>query len=168
MAKYAWATDIHLDHIDDDVRLVDFAKSLIVTEPSGIFITGDISVAPRLVYHLSVIERVCQRPVFFILGNHDFYGGEIEPIRKSMRDLSNLSQFLRYMPLSPYVALTPGTALVGHDGWYDAMYGDANRSKFFMNDWGAIKDFVQHSGGSKYMNTMRDLKDRAGLIAHVR
>lgn len=168
MSKYAWCTDIHLDHIDDDVRLVDFAKSLVTTEPPGIFITGDISNATRLVYHLSVIERVTQRPTFFILGNHDYYGGEIEPVRKAMRELTNMSQFLKYLPLSPYVALTPTTALVGHDGWYDALNGDGDKSRFMMNDWVAIKDFVPHSGGAQFMRMQRDLRDRAGLIAHAR
>jgi predicted MPP superfamily phosphohydrolase len=168
MGKYAWATDIHLDHIDIDERLVDFAKSLVATEPPGVFITGDISNAQRLVYHLSVIERVVQRPVFFVLGNHDYYGGEIDVVRKSMRDLSNMSQYLKYLPLSSYVALTPSTALVGHDGWYDAYHGDADRSRFTMNDWVMIKDFVPHSGGGKYMRTMGAIKDRAALVAHAR
>lgn len=168
MAKYAWCTDIHLDHIDRDDALVAFAESLVATEPPGVLISGDISNAQRLVYHLSVIERVVQRPVFFVLGNHDYYGGEIEPVRKSMRELTNMSQFLKYLPLNPYVALTPGTALVGHDGWYDALYGDGARSRFMMNDWVMTKDFVPFSGGSQYMRTMGNVKDRDGLIAHAR
>lgn len=168
MAKYAWATDIHLDHIDRDDALVAFAQSLVVTEPAGVFITGDISNANRLVYHLSVIERVVQRPVFFVLGNHDYYGGEIEPVRKTMRELSNMSQFLKYLSLSPYVALSPSTALVGHDGWYDAYYGAGPRSRFIMNDWVCIKDFVPHSGGASFMRMNGNLRDRDALIAHVR
>lgn len=168
MSKYAWCTDIHLDHIDSDAQLVAFAQSLVKTEPTGILITGDISNAHRLVYHLSVIERVAQRPTFFILGNHDYYGGDIETIRKSMKELSNMSQFLKYLPLSPYVTLSQNTALVGHDGWYDAMNGDGERSRFMMNDWVMIKDFVPFSGGGQYMHMMHDLKDRPGLIAHSR
>lgn len=168
MAKYAWCTDIHLDHIDRDDALVAFAQSLVTTEPAGVFITGDISNANRLVYHLSVIERVVQRPVFFVLGNHDYYGGEIEPVRKAMRELSNMSQFLKYLPLSPYVALSPSTALVGHDGWYDAYHGDGARSRFMMNDWVCIKDFVPHSGGASFMRLNGNLRDRDALIAHAR
>src|SRR5262249_35847749 len=141
------------------------AESLIASEPPGIFITGDISNAQRLVYHLSVIERVAQRPVYFVLGNHDYYNGEIEPVRKSMRELTNLSQFLKYLPLSPYVALTPSTALVGHDCWYDAQLGDPLHSRFLMNDWVMTKDFVQHSGGYKFLSKMHDIRDRASLIS---
>lgn len=165
MSKYVWASDIHLDHIDDDAKLVEFANSLVVSDPVGVFLTGDISNANRLVYHLSVLERVVQRPVFFVLGNHDYFYGDIESVRKSMRQVSNMSQYLKYMPLSSYVALSPATALVGHDGWYDAVYGDGDRSRFLMNDWSLIKDYVPASGGGQYMNMMKGVKDKAEVIA---
>jgi predicted MPP superfamily phosphohydrolase len=165
MGKYAWCSDIHLDHIDDDARLVAFANSLIANDPIGIFVTGDISNAKRLVYHLSVIEKVVQRHVFFVLGNHDFYGGDIVSVRKSMHELSNISPFLRYLALNSYIPLSKSTALVGHDGWYDALYGDGDRSWFMMTDWYAIKDYVSSSGGEVYMNMMRTVKDKAELVA---
>jgi predicted phosphohydrolase len=168
MAKYAWATDIHLDHLHHDAQLVDFAQSLVVTEPQGIFITGDISNAVKVVYHLSALERVVQRPVYFVLGNHDYYNGSIDDVRKAMRELSNMSQFLKYMPLSPYVILTPNTAVVGHDGWYDALNGNASGSRFLMNDWCMTKDFIQNSGGHQYMRSTGNIKDRNALISQVR
>src|SRR6478736_1682192 len=166
MAKYAWCTDIHLDHIDDP-QIVRFAESLIVTEPAGVFITGDISDAKHIVYHLSVIERVVQRPVFFVLGNHDYYGGDFETTRKTMKELTNMSQFLKYLPLLPYVPLTPTTAVVGHDGWYDALNGNP-KSRFMMNDWYAIKEFVPFSGGPGFYRTKGELKARDGMISLAR
>jgi predicted MPP superfamily phosphohydrolase len=168
MPRFAWTTDIHLDHLYGDVDVVNFANSLIVTDPPGIFVTGDISSATKLVYHLSIIERTVKRPVYFVLGNHDFYNGDIESVRKSMRELSNMSQFLKYMPLVSYQILSPATALVGHDGWYDAFYGDVNGSRFLMNDWSMIKDFVQHSGGHTFMQINRNIANRTDLIALAR
>jgi len=167
MSKYAWATDIHLDHIDDEGRLVRFAESLVASDPTGVLITGDISNSKTLVYHLSLLERVVQRPVYFVLGNHDYWDGEIEPVRKSMQELTNMSQFLKYMPMSPYVVLTPGTALVGHDCWYDAQCGDPLNSRFMMNDWSMTKDFIQHSGGYSFMSRFHEIRDRASLISQV-
>lgn len=167
MSKYAWATDCHLDHVSSNEKLIAFAEKLVATEPPGIFITGDISNAKQLVYHLSAIERVCQRPIFFVLGNHDYYDGEIEPVRKSMRELSNMSRYLKYLPLTQYVTLTPNTALVGHDCWYDAQFGDPLHSRFMMNDWAMTKDFLQHSGGRKFLIENRTVRDRASLISQV-
>jgi Icc protein len=147
MAKCGWATDVHLDFLrNDEKRLVAFAESLVKDNPTGILLTGDISIAKELVYHLSVIERVVQRPVYFVLGNHDYFGGSIEQVRASMRELSNASQFLRYMPVMPYLALTPSTAVVGADGWYDGLYADPIASRFVMTDWNAIHEFREVNG----------------------
>lgn len=144
MVKLAWATDIHLDFVSDPL-LVDFGARLIASNPDGVVITGDISVASKLVYHLSALEKVVQRPIYFVLGNHDFYGGTIETIRKQMKEVSNISQYLRYLPNSPYITLSPGTALLGHDGWYDALNGNWKTSNFGMSDWVYINEFALRS-----------------------
>ena len=147
MNQYGWATDIHLDFLrGDDQRLIAFAEGLIKSNPTGIFLTGDLSVAKTLIYHLSAIEKVVQRPVYFVLGNHDYYGADTERVRKAMRELTNVSPFLRYMPTMPYYALSGATAVVGHDGWYDALYGDWKTSSLGMTDWSAINDFVPVNG----------------------
>jgi Icc protein len=144
MALYAWATDIHLDFLrGDEQRLTAFAESLIAQDPAGIFLTGDLSIAAQLEHHLSVIERVVQRPIYFVLGNHDYYGGSIASVRQAMNALSRGSTFLRYMPTTAYHALTPSTAVVGHDGWYDARFGKAEGSSFQLRDWFVIEDFLQ-------------------------
>lgn len=168
MSKFAWCTDIHLDHLHDDASLISFAEGLVATDPASILITGDISTAKNLVYHLSAIERVVQRPVFFVLGNHDYWGGDIDTVRKEMKDVCNMSQFLKYLPLSPYTPVSPTTAIVGHDGWYDAYYGDADKSQFVMNDWALIRDYVQFSGGGQFMNINRGVADKAGVISFSR
>lgn len=168
MAKYAWATDVHLDCITSEQGLIAFAESLVVTEPQGLFLTGDISNASQLIYHLSAIERVVQRPVFFVLGNHDYYGSDIDTVRKAMHQVSNMSQFLKYLPLTSFVPLSPNTALVGHDGWYDVLNGLGEKSRFMMSDWSAIKDFVPFSGGGSFMRNTGNVKDRYGLVEHAR
>jgi hypothetical protein len=88
------------------------------------------------------------------LGNHDYYGATIEPVRKAMRELTNVSQFIRYMPTMSHYALTPGTAVVGADGWYDAGAGNWQSSSFAMTDWTAIGDFVQVNGNKATIVTL--------------
>lgn len=157
MTNLAWATDIHLDFIDsrDQKALVQFGESLVESNPSAILLTGDISVAKSLTFHLSALERIVERPVYFVLGNHDFYHGSVAEIRKNMKELTNMSQYLRYLPTTPYVSLSPKTALIGHDGWYDAGYGDVKKTNFVMRDWTAISEFVMGgamSAGALYGN----------------
>lgn len=141
MARYTWVTDIHLDHIDEQA-LINFGQSLLQTKTEGVIVTGDISNANKLTFHLSALERIVQRPIHFVLGNHDYYGGSIEEIRKNMKDLTNMSQYLRYLPVTPYAVLTPTTALIGADGWYDALNGNWKTSTFGMSDWVYIQEFL--------------------------
>lgn len=152
MTKYAWASDIHLDFLrNDEQKIVKFTESLVKDNPTGIILTGDISTAKQLTYHLSIMERVAQRPIYFVLGNHDYYYGSIDEVRKNMHELSNISPFLKHLSTTPYVQLTPSTALVGCDGWYDCQHGDWKNSTFSMSDWQIIHDFLQVSGGNTGM-----------------
>ena len=151
MSSYAWVTDIHLDWLRGEHEIVRFGESIARTGADGVFITGDISNAGSLVYHLSVIERAIARPTYFVLGNHDFYRADVESVRAKMRELSNVSSYLRYMPTVQYTPLNQKTAVVGHDGWYDALYGDWKKGTFMMPDWTQIGDFangVKSSPGS--------------------
>lgn len=167
MTQYAWATDTHLDFLHTEQAVIEFANTLAASSTAGIFLTGDISISNQIVYHLSIIERIAQRPIYFVCGNHDFYRSEISIVRSELHELSNMSPFIKYMPTTSYVALTPSTAVVGHDGWYDALYGDYARSNFMMSDWIAIKDFIATSGGREYVNGGR-LKDKNALVGLAR
>src|SRR5260221_12791077 len=143
--RNAHITDIHLDFLKEQ-QILEFATRVADSGCSGVLLTGDISNTKNLTYHLSILERVIQKPIMFVAGNHDFYGVSIAAVRKSLAELSNMSQFLRYMPTVPYIALSPTTAVVGHDGWYDALYGDWNNSPVMMSDWAQIRQFGDLSG----------------------
>jgi hypothetical protein len=47
---------------------------------------------------------------------------------------------LHYLTAAPPVELAPGVALVGHDGWADARFGDYDRSYVMMNDYKLIAE----------------------------
>ena len=64
----------------------------------------------------------------------------------------------------PYVQLSNNTALVGHDGWYDALYGDWKSSRFVLNDWSAIADFA--AAGSSHSRNMAEVVAISRKIAH--
>jgi predicted phosphohydrolase len=145
MARLTWCTDIHLEFLNDDA-IARFAKELSAVPSDGIVITGDISNSKLLVYHLSIIERAANKRVFFVLGNHDYYGSSFEKVRKQMHEVHNISQYLKYVSELNYVPLTTATAIVGHDGWYDAAWGDWQRSMTSLNDWQNIQEFVLAGG----------------------
>jgi 3',5'-cyclic-AMP phosphodiesterase len=144
--KLTWATDVHLDFIDgpDETGRVDeeFAAPLSRVAGDGVVLSGDISLADSIVRHLRIIDRVVNKPIFFVLGNHDFYNGEIEAVRREVSQACAESRNLNYLTRSEPFLLTKKVALVGHDGWYDAYHGDAQGSPYVMSDWFKIMDFV--------------------------
>lgn len=165
MGTLAWASDIHLDHMSDD-GVVRFAESIAEKEPDGVILTGDISTSQKLVYHLSILERVLQRPIHFVLGNHDYYMSDIESTRKMMKEVTNFSQHLKYIPVTSYNVLTPKTALVGADGWYDARNGSSS-TRMLLNDFVYIKELARHSGGHQFVMN-GNLKDRNAMVQQIR
>lgn len=162
--NYAWLTDTHLDHLSDE-KVIAFANAVKATPTAGILWTGDISNGNRLIRHLATVEQAVQRPIYFVLGNHDYYGTQIEYQRKCMRELVTVSPYLKYAPNSSYVMLTTTTALVGHDGWYDAIHGDAKRGTFILTDWSAIHEYI----GANNVDDIISISRRLALesVQHV-
>lgn len=145
--KIAWATDIHLDFLQRDggtnlVRQV-FVEPLVASNPDAVIISGDISLSDMLEDHLRLIDAAVRCPVYFVLGNHDFYGGSFESVRSAVMRASLGSRNLRYLTVEKEpISLAPGLTLVGHDGWYDAHYGRPFSAGLVMSDWLQIDDFA--------------------------
>ena len=114
----------------------------------GLFLTGDISNSIKLLEHLGILEAAFKRPIYYVLGNHDFYGGDIEEVRKKVHSVNAVSEHLRWLNDIPYIGLSNSTAVVGHDGWYDALYGNAKASQVVLNDWRHIGEFYRATGGN--------------------
>jgi len=83
-----------------------------------------------------------------VLGNHDYYFSDIRTTRQRVANACRNMSYVRYLATTPYVRLRDDLALVGHDGWYDAMNGDARRDGILMNDWIRINDFSVAMRGS--------------------
>lgn len=144
--KLAWCTDIHLDFLDgpDDVGRVhdEFAEPLSHVECDGIILSGDLSLAQHVVRHLGILDRIVGKPIYFVLGNHDFYGGSFQQVREDVRTRCSASTNLHYLTGADPVLLTDTVAIVGDDGWYDSRYGDVGASNLVMSDWFRISDYV--------------------------
>jgi len=136
--RLAWATDIHLNFARADVRH-RFLDS-VAQEADAVVITGDIAESCDVVTYLRQMERALRRPIYFVLGNHDFYRGSIAATREAVARAAADSEYLVYLTAEDVVELTPQTALVGHDGWADAQYGDFENSEVILNDYVLISD----------------------------
>ena len=141
--RIAWATDIHFDHLNDDEKgMRGFAANLCKDRPDCVVLAGDISISSALVKHLAFLESCIERPIYFVLGNHDYWNGDIASVRSRMSEISRQSSYLKYLPTMEYAKLAQNIAVVGNDCWYDMYYGDWKKNVSFMNDWVYTRDFV--------------------------
>lgn len=139
--RLVWATDIHLNFLKHPQAAEKFGQYL-REETSGdaLLLTGDISEAPSLVYHLGQLGSGFQRDLFFVLGNHDYYKSSFENVERSV------SKFELWLDRGETHKLTEKVALVGSEGWYDAEFGNPMAAKFGMTDWKDIQDLEQLPG----------------------
>ncbi len=133
MPAILWASDLHLDHLSAAGH--DELRARFVAAAAGAFVvTGDISVAPRLTDDLEFLADAASRPLYFVLGNHDHYGGTVATVRDAVLALADRQPAIQWLPPAGVVALDADTALVGVDGWADGREGDPFATQFVLND----------------------------------
>lgn len=137
----AWTTDIHLNFIDRQ-KIDRFCDSIRTVRPDALLIGGDIGEALDVTHYLQLISELIPCPIYFVLGNHDYYRGSIAAVRARATELSVASSTLQWLPQSGIVPLTNDTCLVGHDGWADARFGDYEGSQVMLNDYLLIAEFT--------------------------
>ena len=137
--KAAWLTDIHLNFLKYN-QCQDFLERLSEEAADCFLISGDIGEADSILPFLHQIELAVKRPVYFVMGNHDFYGGSIKTVRSNVSDFIKTSDKLVWLNKVKYVGLTEETALIGHDSWADGRLGDFDGSSVELNDFQYIKE----------------------------
>lgn len=157
--RLAWATDIHLEFLTPPA-LTTFCVTLASSSAEAFLLSGDISQARGLPKHLRILERTLERPIYFVLGNHDFYHGRIAEVREQVREISRISSYLRWLPASGPIELSPTSGLVGHDGWADGRLGNYARSPVLLNDYRLIDDFVGLDAAAR-LTLLNQLGDEA-------
>lgn len=133
--KLIWVSDIHLNFLKEDTRK-DFYATL---NGDVIVISGDIAESESVVKFVREMEFHTGLPVYFVLGNHDFYGSSVAQVRRSVRPLG-------WLPKNEGVPLSASTVLLGVDGWGDCRFGDFWNSRLTMSDWLYIKELRRNYG----------------------
>jgi 3',5'-cyclic AMP phosphodiesterase CpdA len=139
--KLAWLSDPHLNCCDPAAQRV-LAQQIAQQAPDALLLSGDLDEAPGLLNSLDWLAQAASCPLYFVLGNHDFYHDAIAPTRARVREHSERHASMRYLTTERFVSLSETTALVGHDGWGDARTGDALNSPVMLADFMRIRDLM--------------------------
>jgi 3',5'-cyclic-AMP phosphodiesterase len=137
----AWLTDLHLDAAPSWARR-KFYKCLEASPAALFLITGDISNARLLPLHLREIAAAAgERPVYFCLGNHDFYGSSFARVDGIVAGICSNHRHLHHLDGKRLIDLGHDTVLIGHRGWCDGRTGWGEKSLAKNPDFLAIEDF---------------------------
>lgn len=158
--KLAWLTDVHLNFLDANERK-NFYQEIISTRCDGVLVSGDIAEAPSIKNILQELAIFIKKPIYYILGNHDYYRGQVDVVRDEMTALTESNEYLFWLTASKVMQLDNNTLLVGQDGWADGRLGDYHNSRVALNDSRMISDLFQEKilGRSQLLAKMQQLAD---------
>jgi len=151
-----WATDLHLEQHSKE-EFETFIEEVKNASLDSLLLTGDTSNSTRLIEDLNEIKKKINIPVFFICGNHDFYGSSIKGMRTKLKETS---QSLFYLSHIPYVQLGKNCALIGHDSWSDGRCGNYLTTPIKTADSTEIEEF-KHLNKEECWSLMKQLADEA-------
>jgi Icc protein len=160
--KLAWLTDPHLNFAGIQ-KVSGLMASVRAQSPDALLISGDIGEAPDLEGWLQQIGWEAKCPVYFVLGNHDFYHSSVAEVRAHVSVLSEHNAALCWLGEGGVIALSDHTALIGHDGWGDARLGDALHSRVMLADFDCIHD-LRSASKPELIARLQALGDEAARV----
>ena len=139
--KLAWITDLHLDFLEkkDPGALKRLRAALDREGATIVLLGGDIADSRTFEDGLKRFAESCGRPLYYVLGNHDYYFGSVADVRGRAAALEIPGVY--WLPRVGIVELDEETALLGHGGWGDAHRGDL-ADFVILTDYAAISDLA--------------------------
>jgi len=133
-----------LEFCDQDT-VDEFIQEIKDAGADAIFITGDIS--SDLIYHLSYLSPPDMPDIYFVLGNHDYYGNSFNVIDRQVDVLYkypiDLRRIQKLQSNNLYTRFSKkGVLFAGVNGWYDFRAGNYMQSNVTLNDFHKINEFI--------------------------
>ncbi len=133
-------SDLHIN-----AERLDFFKGLLKNlEADAILLLGDISDQGETHLVIDELQKGLKIPIYYVMGNHDFYGQWIDLVRNKAKSENYLTK------RSEPIYLSSSTCLIGHDGWADGREGDFFTSKIIVRDSFEIMDFKGRSIAERF------------------
>jgi len=130
-----WITDPHVTHLPNMEEVHRFVLDLKFRSSQGLIISGDIAEGPTVARKLQLLQSVYERKIYFVLGNHDYFGRPMHETIRDVRNACNSNPNLYWLNDWASIGLGNDTALIGHDGWYCGQLGLGNQTEVTRSDF---------------------------------
>lgn len=142
MKQISWLTDIHLNFLEEP-KCSLFLDEIAHGRFDGVIIAGDIAEGHTVTTYLARLAKRLACPIYFVLGNHDYYFNSFDDVHDAVRELCRSHPNLHWLSESGIIPLTGQTAMMGHDGWADGQFGSFFDSDVEMTDYFLIEDLAR-------------------------
>lgn len=110
-----WLTDLHVNRLDQE-QYNQLLNRIKISDAEAIWLTGDIGDPPLNWTFLEDLFCIFNKPIYFVLGNHDYYHQQVDATRQKARDFS------QSYPNAYYLATEAGFVweeqfILGVGGW---------------------------------------------------
>jgi predicted phosphohydrolase len=157
--RIVWATDTHLESADNLARSI-FAQTIVKENADILVLTGDVSNSKLIERLLKELQGRIDIPIYFNLGNHDYYGSSISKMRRWAKSITERKIRLNWIEAAGVVDLGDSACLIGVDGWGDGQLGLPAKSSVLLNDWDLIEEFSR-------VQAMYSLSSRIDLLGKL-
>ena len=163
--RMVWSTDLHLNFQKGNKAFFD---KILRVKPDVLILSGDIAEAPSVASFIADMESKFDIPIYFVLGNHDYYHGSLKQVRSEMVALTLGIDNINWLPEAGVCELTKDVAITGVDGWYDGRYGMAETPKLVMSDWQIIEELRPfYRNHPLLLSELRDMACAEANLARV-
>ena len=142
MKNMVWFSDPHFNFFNQ-TEIDTFLNEVQSHNPDTILISGDIGEAKSILGYLKTLTEKLTAPIYFVMGNHDYYGNSIPAVRNVVSVFCKSYPDLHWLPDCGIVKLSETTALLGHGSWADGRLGNYATSTLELTDYYAIKEFLE-------------------------
>ena len=149
MSTVAWLSDTHLDMVESswfDALCSEIRDS----DAQAVWLTGDIATGIDVCDWLVQIHHQTALPVYFVLGNHDYYHSSFQDVDQKIQEVLLRHEGIVWMDDKDFVVLGEKTNLIGVGGWGDARAGDFHHTPIRINDHRLIQDLSNISRDEIY------------------
>jgi len=158
--KYLAYSDTHFN-FTLPWTLYGFVERVIENKPNGLFLPGDIAcgitIKRTLAYMAKKLDDV---PIYFVAGNHDYYGTSLEVSNDIFKTLCKKYHNLKWLSNEEVIELKSDVALVGEDGWYDLRSGNPKLAVYNF-DWCMIEEFRRLKSFDEKIALSQQLADQS-------
>ena len=136
-----WLSDTHLNVLTAEQHQ-QFLVTITSTLCDAMVITGDIAEPPVTENFLQQLAMQTSVPIYFVLGNHDYYGTTVSAQRALIEKISQTHPSLYFLTRHQPIPLTPQCILLGIDSWPDGRSSDFLQCTRELLDKEYIQDLI--------------------------